>query len=72
MNAKYKNPDSDLSGDWRSDNAYAPSTAPHQGMVYAIQHPFTGKLLYPSNIGTISKTKCCLLCAAGVIMNQKI
>jgi len=49
MNAKYKNPDDDPLGDWRSDNAYAPGAATHQGMVYAIQHPFTGKLLYPSN-----------------------
>lgn len=49
MNAKYKNPDNDPLGDWRSDNAYAPGAATHQGMVYAIQHPFTGKLLYPSN-----------------------
>lgn len=49
MNAKYKNPDNDPLGDWRSDNAYAPGAATHQGMVYAIQHPFTGKMLYPSN-----------------------
>ena len=49
MNAKYKNPDNDPHGDWRSDNAYAPGAATHQGMVYAIQHPFTGKILYPSN-----------------------
>lgn len=49
MNAKYKNPDNDPQGDWRSDNAYAPGAATHQGMVYAIQNPFTGKLLYPSN-----------------------
>lgn len=49
MNSKYKNPDNDPLGDWRSDNAYAPGAATHQGMVYAIQHPFTGKMLYPSN-----------------------
>ena len=49
MNAKYKNPDNDPLGDWRSDNAYAPGAATHQGMVYAIQHPFTGEMLYPSN-----------------------
>lgn len=47
MDAKYKNPDNDW-GLWRSDNAYAPGAATHQGMVYAIQHPFTGALLYPS------------------------
>lgn len=49
MNAKYKNPDNDPLGDWRSDNAYAADANTHQGMVYAIQHPFTGKMLYPSN-----------------------
>jgi len=48
MNSKYKNPDHDVTP-WRTDNAFAPGAATHQGMVYAIQHPFTGKLLYPSN-----------------------
>ena len=47
MNSKYKNPDNDVAP-WRTDNAYAPGAATHQGMVYAIQHPFTGTLLYPS------------------------
>ncbi len=47
MNSKYKNPDYDVAP-WRTDNAYAPGAATHQGMVYAIQHPFTGKMLYPS------------------------
>ena len=47
MNAKYANPDGDVAI-WRSDNAYAPNAATHQGMVYAIQHPFTGKMLYPA------------------------
>jgi len=48
MDSKYKNPDNDYAP-WRSDNAYAADAATHQGMVYAIQHPFTGKMLYPSN-----------------------
>ncbi|WP_288737599.1 site-specific DNA-methyltransferase [uncultured Enorma sp.] len=48
MNAKYKNPDNDVTP-WRSDNPCAPGAATHQGMVYAIQHPFTGELLYPYN-----------------------
>ncbi len=48
MNSKYKNPDNDVAL-WRSDNAFAPGAATHQGMVYAIQHPFTGKMLYPAN-----------------------
>lgn len=48
MDSKYKNPDNDYAP-WRSDNPYAADANTHQGMVYAIQHPFTGKLLYPSN-----------------------
>lgn len=46
MNAKYGNPDNDINL-WRSDNSYATGGADHQGMVYAVQHPFTGELLYP-------------------------
>lgn len=48
MDSKYKNPDNDVTL-WRTDNAFAPGAATHQGMVYAIQHPFTGELLYPAN-----------------------
>ena len=48
MDSKYKNPDKDITL-WRTDNAFAPGAATHQGMVYAIQHPFTGELLYPAN-----------------------
>lgn len=48
MNAIYKNPDNDVAL-WRNDNPCAPNAATHQGMVYAIQHPFTGELLYPYN-----------------------
>ena len=48
MDSKYKNPDNDMTM-WRTDNAFAPGAATHQGMVYAIQHPFTGKMIYPSN-----------------------
>lgn len=48
MNAKYGNPDNDIS-EWRTDNAFAPGAATHQGMVYAIQNPFTGKMIYPGN-----------------------
>ena len=48
MDSKYKNPDNDVTA-WRPDNAFAPGAATHQGMVYAIQHPFTGKMLYPAN-----------------------
>ena len=47
MDKKYKNPDNDVAP-WRSDNPYASDAATHQGMVYAIQHPFSGQLLYPT------------------------
>lgn len=47
MDSKYKNIDNDPLGLWRSDNAYAPNAITHQSMVYAIQNPFTGELIYP-------------------------
>lgn len=49
MDAKYKNPDNDPNGAWQNTSAFAPGAVTHQGMVYAIQHPFTGQLLYPTN-----------------------
>jgi adenine-specific DNA-methyltransferase len=49
MNKMYSNPDNDPKGDWRNDNPCAPGARTHQGMVYAIQHPFTGEMLYPYN-----------------------
>lgn len=51
MDAKYKNPDNDKAL-WTSSDPNAPGAATHQGMVYAIQHPFTGEMLYPA-------TGCC-------------
>ncbi len=48
MDAKYKNPDNDIMP-WTSSDAFAADAATHQGMVYAIQHPFTGDLIYPYN-----------------------
>lgn len=48
MNARYSNPDHDIKP-WKSSDAFAPGAATHQGMVYAVQHPFTGELLYPPN-----------------------
>ena len=48
MNSKYSNPDNDIMP-WTSSDAFAPGAATHQGMVYAIQHPLTGKLIYPYN-----------------------
>ena len=47
MNAIYKNPDNDVSM-WRNSDAFAPGAATHQGMVYAVQNPFTGKFVYPT------------------------
>lgn len=48
MDSKYKNPDND-DIPWKSSDASAPGAATHQGMVYAIQHPFTGEMIYPPN-----------------------
>lgn len=48
MDSIYKNPDNDVKL-WTSDNPFAPGAATHQGMVYAIQHPITGDMLYPPN-----------------------
>lgn len=42
MNQGYSNPDGDRC-DWMSGSPVAPGAATHQGMVYAIQHPFTGE-----------------------------
>ena len=46
MNATYKSPDND-DIPWTSSDAFAPGASTHTGMVYAIQHPLTGQLLYP-------------------------
>lgn len=48
MDAKYKNPDNDIMP-WTSSDAFAADASTHQGMVYAIQHPFTGEMIYPYN-----------------------
>ncbi|OHO34124.1 DNA methylase [Corynebacterium sp. HMSC034B08] len=48
MNAVYKNPDQDPKGLWRNDNPNAPGAATHLGMIYGIQHPLTGEMIYPS------------------------
>ena len=47
MNKMYGNPDNDPKGYWRNDNAFASDAKSHQGMVYAIQNPFTGEMIYP-------------------------
>lgn len=48
MDASYKNPDGDRCK-WMSGSPIASDAKTHQVMVYAIQHPLTGKLLYPNN-----------------------
>ena len=48
MNARYKNPDNDEIP-WKSSDAFAPGASSHPGMVYAVQHPFSGELIYPTN-----------------------
>lgn len=46
MDKRYSNPDGD-SRAWKSGDASAPGASTHTGMVYAIQQPITGKLIYP-------------------------
>ena len=48
MNARYSSPDNDIRL-WKNGDATAPGAINHQTMVYAVQHPITGKLLYPTN-----------------------
>src|SRR5699024_6725740 len=49
MNARYSNPDIDPLGPWKGDNAYAPGSTAQPGMVYGVQHPITGEMVYPRN-----------------------
>lgn len=46
MDSRYSSPDGDPEP-WKSADASAPDAHQHTGMVYAIQHPFTGELFYP-------------------------
>lgn len=46
MDSRYENPDNDWSV-WQGVIFSAPNAQTHQGMVYAIQNPFNGNLLYP-------------------------
>ena len=48
MNSNYSSPDGDEKL-WSSVTINAPGAATHTGMVYAIQHPITGELMYPPN-----------------------
>jgi adenine-specific DNA-methyltransferase len=44
----YQNPDGDPDGPWTGVSPFAPGAKTHRGMVYGVQHPFTGRLIYPS------------------------
>lgn len=46
MRSRFKSPDGDPRP-WQSKAAGAPGARTHQGMVFGIQHPKTGKLIYP-------------------------
>lgn len=46
MDARYRSRDGDRRV-WKSENLTARGAASHQGMVFAIQSPFTGELHYP-------------------------
>ena len=46
MDEKYSAPDGDINV-WTSAPAHAPGASTHPGMVYAVQHPITGELIYP-------------------------
>jgi len=46
--AGYRNPDDDPEGLWTRVTPFAPGAKTHPGMVYGVQHPFTGQLIYPS------------------------
>lgn len=48
MNSIYKNPDGDPRGSWTSSDPCAPGAATHLGMIYGIQHPITGEMVYPT------------------------
>jgi adenine-specific DNA-methyltransferase len=47
INARYKNPDGDPRL-WKSGHSGGPNPETHKSMVYGIQHPFTGKIIYPN------------------------
>ncbi len=48
MNSRFSNPDNDPKGSWAMADPCAPDAKNNQPMVYAIQHPITGELMYPA------------------------
>lgn len=49
LNARFSNPDNDPEGPWCPADPCAPDAPNNQPMVYAIQHPVTEELMYPSS-----------------------
>ena len=47
INARYRNPDGDPRL-WKSGHSGGPNPETHKSMVYGIQHPFTGDIIYPN------------------------
>jgi adenine-specific DNA-methyltransferase len=47
INARYRNPDGDPRL-WKSGHSGGPNPETHRTMVYGIQHPFTGEIIYPN------------------------
>ena len=47
MDSRYTNPDQDPEGKWIKTSASAPGASTHPTMVYGIQNPFTGEIIYP-------------------------
>jgi adenine-specific DNA-methyltransferase len=47
INARYRNPDGDPRL-WKSGHSGGPNPETHPSMVYGIQHPFTGEVIYPN------------------------
>lgn len=52
MDARYKNPDLDRNGPWKSGDTTAPGNMSGQKQhpsVFAVQHPITGEFIYPAS-----------------------
>jgi adenine-specific DNA-methyltransferase len=47
--SSYRNPDNDPKGAWSPADSTAPGGPTHQGMLYGIQNPFSGQMVYPPN-----------------------
>ena len=49
LNERFSNPDNDPKGLWSRADPCAKGSSSHQTMIYAIQHPVTGQMMYPSS-----------------------